>query len=112
MDELMQALYEYILGHLLEKYYAQTDYAERYKARDEIGRRLWEQLPSDQKACWSSSSEPMTIPRWPNWRPCSWRPSTSASPWPSPTPPRTTAGPLWAASLRGWRSPSADTPSA
>ena len=50
MDELMQALYDYILGHLLEKYYAQTDYAERYEARDEIGRKLWEQLPPDQKA--------------------------------------------------------------
>ena len=50
MDELMQALFDHITDHLLEKYYAQTDYAERYKARDEIGRKLWEQLPPDQKA--------------------------------------------------------------
>ena len=50
MDELTQALFDHITDHLLEKYYAQTDYAERYKARDEIGRKLWEQLPPDQKA--------------------------------------------------------------
>ncbi|MDE7261550.1 MAG: hypothetical protein K2N78_05745 [Oscillospiraceae bacterium] len=49
MDELMQALFDHITDHLLEKYYGQTAYAERYKARDAIGRRLWEQLPPDQK---------------------------------------------------------------
>lgn len=49
MDELMQALYDHILDHLLEKYYPLTDYAERREARDEIGRRLWEQLSPDQK---------------------------------------------------------------
>ena len=49
MDELMQALFDHITDHLLEKYYAQTAYAERCEARDEIGRRLWTQLPPDQK---------------------------------------------------------------
>ena len=50
MDELMQALFNHITEHLLENYYLQTDYAERRKVRDEIGRTLWEQLPPDQKA--------------------------------------------------------------
>ena len=49
MDELMQALYVHILDHLLEKYYGQTDYEERRIARDEIGRKLWEQLNPEQK---------------------------------------------------------------
>ncbi len=49
MDELMQALFDHITDHLLEKYYPQTAYAERHAAQDEIGRRLWEQLPPDQK---------------------------------------------------------------
>ena len=50
MDKLMEALFDYITDELLEKYCAQTAYAERAKARDEVGRRLWEQLPPDQKA--------------------------------------------------------------
>ena len=49
MDELMQALYDHILDNLLEKYYSQTAFEERCEARDEIGRRLWTQLPPDQK---------------------------------------------------------------
>ena len=49
MDELMQALFDYITDNLLEKYYGQTAFAERCAARDEIGRRLWEELPSEQK---------------------------------------------------------------
>ena len=49
MDELMQALFDHITDHLLEKYYGQTAYAERCTARDEIGRKLWEQLPSEQR---------------------------------------------------------------
>lgn len=49
MDELMQALFNDITDRLLEKYYPQTAYAERYKVRDEIGRRLWEQLSPGQK---------------------------------------------------------------
>ena len=50
MDELMQALFDHITDHLLGKYYGQTAYAERCIARDEIGRKLWEQLPPEQKA--------------------------------------------------------------
>ena len=50
MDELMQVLYDYATEHLLAKYYPQTPYEERRAARDEIGRRLWEQLPPAQKA--------------------------------------------------------------
>ena len=50
MNELMQVLYDHAVEHLLENYYSQTDYAERRKVRDEIGRTLWEQLPPDQKA--------------------------------------------------------------
>ncbi|MBD5161110.1 MAG: hypothetical protein HDT14_03655 [Oscillibacter sp.] len=49
MDELMQALFDDITDRLLEKYYPKTAYAERREARDEIGRRLWEQLPPDQR---------------------------------------------------------------
>lgn len=49
MDELMQALFNDITDRLLEKYYGQTAYAERREARDETGRRLWEQLSPDQK---------------------------------------------------------------
>lgn len=49
MDDLMQALFDHITDHLLEKYYGQTAYVERCEARDEIGRNLWEQLPPEQK---------------------------------------------------------------
>ena len=49
MDELMQALFDHITDHLLEKYYSQTAFAERCVIRDEIGRKLWEQLPSGQR---------------------------------------------------------------
>lgn len=45
----MQALFNDITDRLLEKYYPQTAYAERRDARDEIGRRLWEQLSPGQK---------------------------------------------------------------
>ena len=38
MDELMQALFDHITDHLLEKYYGRTAYAERCAIRDEIGR--------------------------------------------------------------------------
>ena len=49
MDEPMQALFNDITDRLLEKYFPQTAYAERCEARDEIGRRLWEQLPPGQR---------------------------------------------------------------
>lgn len=49
MDELMQVLYDHITEHLLGKYCDQTDYEERRTARDEIGRKLWEQLNPEQK---------------------------------------------------------------
>jgi len=49
MDKLMQALFDYITEHLLEKYYSQTAFAERTKARDAIGRKLWEQLDPKQR---------------------------------------------------------------
>ena len=49
MDELMQALFDHITDHLLEKYYGQTAYTERCITRDEIGRKLREQLPSEQR---------------------------------------------------------------
>ena len=50
MDELMQALFNDITDRLLGKYYPQTAFAERCATRDSIGRKLWEQLPPDQKA--------------------------------------------------------------
>lgn len=50
MDELMQALFDHITDHLLEPYCAQTAYAERAETRDEIGRRLWEQLEGEQRS--------------------------------------------------------------
>ena len=50
MDELMQALFNDVTDRLLEKYYPQTAYAERRDARDEAGRRLWEQLDPEQRA--------------------------------------------------------------
>ncbi len=50
MDELMQVLFNDITDRLLGKYYSQTAYADRCAARDEIGRKLWEQLPPAQKA--------------------------------------------------------------
>ena len=49
MDELMQALFDHITDHLLEKYYSQTAYTERRITRDKIGRTLWEQLPLEQR---------------------------------------------------------------
>ena len=49
MDELMQVLFDDITDRLLDKYYPQTAYDERRIARDTIGRKLWEQLPPDQK---------------------------------------------------------------
>lgn len=50
MDELMQALFNDITDRLLEKYYPQTTYAENCKTRDEIGCKLWTQLPPEQRA--------------------------------------------------------------
>ena len=49
MDKLMLALFDYITDNLLEPYYAQTDYASRARARDEVGRRLWKQLEGEQR---------------------------------------------------------------
>ena len=49
MDKLMEALFDYITADLLEKYYDQTAYAERAKARDEVGRKLREQLEGEQR---------------------------------------------------------------
>lgn len=49
MDELMQVLFLDILDRLLTKYYGQTAYASRCAKRDEIGRKLWEQLSPAQK---------------------------------------------------------------
>lgn len=50
MDELMQALFNDITDRLLESYYPQTAFAQRCKTRDEIGRKLWTQLPPEQRA--------------------------------------------------------------
>lgn len=50
MDAPMEALFNDITDRLLEKYYLQTDYRNRCRVRDEIGRRLWEQLPAEQRA--------------------------------------------------------------
>ena len=44
MNELMQALYTYLIDYQLEDYYGQTEYDARRKKRDQIGRQLWEQL--------------------------------------------------------------------
>ena len=49
MDELMQALFNHVTDHLLEKYYGKTAFAERAQARDAIGRKLWEQLEGEQR---------------------------------------------------------------
>ena len=49
MGERMQALFDHITDHLLEKYYGQTAYTERRAVRDEIGRKLWEQLDPPQR---------------------------------------------------------------
>ena len=50
MDEIMQVLFNDVIDRLLQKYYDQTAYAARCKSRDEIGRRLWTQLPPSQRA--------------------------------------------------------------
>ena len=44
MDTLMQALFGHLMENQLALYYARTALAERERARDEVGRRLWEQL--------------------------------------------------------------------
>ena len=49
MDELMQALFNDITDRLLEKYYPKTDFAQCCKVRDEIGCKLWSQLPLEQR---------------------------------------------------------------
>lgn len=50
MDKLMQALFDHVIDNLLDHYYIQTQYAERSRARDEIGRKLWTQLEGEQRA--------------------------------------------------------------
>ena len=49
MNELMQALYTYLIDYQLEDYYGQTEYEARRKKRDQIGRQLWEQLGPEQR---------------------------------------------------------------
>ena len=49
MDSLMEALFDHITDNLLEKYCAQAAYAERARARDAIGRKLWNQLEGEQR---------------------------------------------------------------
>ena len=49
MDEPMQALFNDITDRLLEKYYPKTDFAQCCKVRDEIGCKLWSQLPPEQR---------------------------------------------------------------
>ncbi len=49
MNELMQALYTYLIDYQLEDYYGQTEYEVRRKKRDQIGRQLWEQLVPEQR---------------------------------------------------------------
>lgn len=49
MNELMQALYSYILDSTYAKYCARTGYDDLCDDRDAIGRQLWEQLPQDQR---------------------------------------------------------------
>ena len=49
MNELMQALYDYILDNTYEQYCARTDFDALCKTRDAIGRDLWEQLPQPQR---------------------------------------------------------------
>ena len=49
MNELMQALYTYLIDYQLEGYYGQTEYDARRKKRDQIGRQLWEQLGPEQR---------------------------------------------------------------
>ena len=50
MDTLMQALFGHLMENQLALYYARTALAERERARDEVGRRLWEQLEGEQRA--------------------------------------------------------------
>ena len=49
MNELMQALYTYLIDYQLEDYYGQTEYEVRRKKRDQIGRQLGEQLVPEQR---------------------------------------------------------------
>ena len=49
MNELMQALYTYLIDYQLEDYYGQTEYEARREKRDQIGRQLWEQLGPEQR---------------------------------------------------------------
>ena len=49
MDKLMQAILYHIEDDLLEAYCKQTAYAERRRARDLIGRKLWELLNEEQR---------------------------------------------------------------
>lgn len=50
MDTLMQALFGHLMENQLALYCARTALAERERARDEVGRRLWEQLEGEQRA--------------------------------------------------------------
>lgn len=49
MDKLMQAIFDHITDDLLETYYSQTEYRKRAHERDITGRKLWEQLDSEQR---------------------------------------------------------------
>lgn len=49
MNKLMESLYDYILDHTLEQYYKETDYYRQHEKRDAVGRKLWEQLPPNQR---------------------------------------------------------------
>ena len=50
MDKLMRTLFCHLMENQLALYYARTALAERERARDEVGRRLWEQLEGEQRA--------------------------------------------------------------
>ena len=49
MDELMQALYNYLIDYQLDNYYGQTQFEARRARRDQIGRQLWTQLGPEQR---------------------------------------------------------------
>ena len=49
MDKLMQSLFDYITDNTLEKYYGPAGVNGYCEERDAIGRKLWEQLPPEQK---------------------------------------------------------------
>ena len=81
MNELMQALYTYLIDYQLEDYYGGRS-----------GTRLAVSCGSswgrNSGSCWRRSSGPTTVPSCRSWRPCSLQALTSARPWRSPTRPR------------------------